>query len=632
MAGTGRVSVTKATAIGINQYDVTVKFDIALDWGGYNNYGAYYEVWCNGTYQTGTATFSIPSGGGSWVWATLGSKTFRVTMPKSGSSLTVKLNGYTNTGITPSSISATGSYTLPARTWLWTVSYNANGGTGAPSSQTKTSGQTLKLSSTKPTRTGYIFQGWATSSSGAVAYQPGASYTTNAALTLYAVWKAETYTVSYDANGGTGAPANQLKHYGLTLTLASMKPTRTNYNFLGWTTAASSTTINYSPGDTYTDNKPITLYAVWELAYTPPRISDLSVDRCTANGTLSDEGTYARIAFKWATDKNIQGVTISGKDVTNGTDAFETEEGGTGTAGSVDIIVGGWPNDPLDIDHEYSVEISVNDAQGYTKVSRIIPPLDYIIDFLAGGGGVAIGRPATLKDTLEVDYKGKFNSGIDVSGTSHFNSDIMDRYGTRINNGLSKYTGSGSAAIDPNTTVDELILTDKNAPTDAMYYIQTVFYSTKSSTANRGQYAIPYNGDGSMYHRIYNGGSWSQWRRHVNSDEMGDYVVETGITPDTYHYAKWNSGWVDLWFQGMISTAGYLTCKLPSFVKSMVMAVCTSVYMPSSSGANYAAMSLSVSSLNASNNNVVIYGRTTNNGALPNVAGRFFCYMKCKWK
>lgn len=69
------------------------------------------------------------------------------------------------------------------------VTYNANGGTGAPSAQTKWHGEVLTLSSTKPTRAGYTFQGWSTSSTGGVKYAAGARFESNAATTLYAVWK-----------------------------------------------------------------------------------------------------------------------------------------------------------------------------------------------------------------------------------------------------------------------------------------------------------------------------------------------------------------------------------------------------------------------------------------------------------
>ena len=117
----------------------------------------------------------------------------------------------------------------------YTVSYNANGGSGAPSSQTKTHDTTLRLSTQKPSRTGYDFLGWATSSSATSAqYQPGGSYTNNASVTLYAVWRAQTYTISYDANGGSGAPSNQTKTHGVNLILSSTVPYKSGYEFKGW--------------------------------------------------------------------------------------------------------------------------------------------------------------------------------------------------------------------------------------------------------------------------------------------------------------------------------------------------------------------------------------------------------------
>lgn len=162
--------------------------------------------------------------------------------------------------------------TVPALA-SYTVKYNANGGSGAPSSQTKWKDQTLKLSTTKPTRTGYTFQGWGTSTSDtSVDYAAGANYTANASITLYAIWKAITYTIKYNANGGTGAPANQTKTYGKTLTLSTTKPTRTSvddngtlttYTFKGWATSATSTSVAYQSGASYTANTAITLYAVW---------------------------------------------------------------------------------------------------------------------------------------------------------------------------------------------------------------------------------------------------------------------------------------------------------------------------------------------------------------------------------
>ncbi len=147
----------------------------------------------------------------------------------------------------------------------YTVSYNANGGSGAPGSQTKTHGVALTLSSTKPTREGYTFTGWNTKADGSgTAYASGGSYTGNASVTLYAQWKINTYTVSYNANGGTGAPGSQTKTYGVALTLSSTKPTREGYTFTGWNTKADGTGTAYASGASYTANASVTLYAQWK--------------------------------------------------------------------------------------------------------------------------------------------------------------------------------------------------------------------------------------------------------------------------------------------------------------------------------------------------------------------------------
>ena len=88
-----------------------------------------------------------------------------------------------------------------------TVNYNANGGSGAPASQDKYNTVDLTLSSTKPTRTNYIFTSWNTKSDGSgTSYQPGSKYTANESVTLYAIWKSDDTTpptCSLSANSST---------------------------------------------------------------------------------------------------------------------------------------------------------------------------------------------------------------------------------------------------------------------------------------------------------------------------------------------------------------------------------------------------------------------------------------------
>lgn len=71
------------------------------------------------------------------------------------------------------------------------------------------------------------------------------------------------YTVKFDANGGSNAPADQIKKYGKTLTLSGTVPTRPGYTFRGWGTAANSTEAAWQPGDAFRADANTTLYALW---------------------------------------------------------------------------------------------------------------------------------------------------------------------------------------------------------------------------------------------------------------------------------------------------------------------------------------------------------------------------------
>lgn len=88
----------------------------------------------------------------------------------------------------------------------------------------------------------------------------GADLYANTTFTIPAL---ASYTVSYNANGGSGAPSSQTKYYGKTLTLSSTVPTRSGYTFLGWGTSSSATSASYSAGGNYVNNSSATLYAIW---------------------------------------------------------------------------------------------------------------------------------------------------------------------------------------------------------------------------------------------------------------------------------------------------------------------------------------------------------------------------------
>ena len=182
-----------------------------------------------------------------------------------GSTVQTSTAGYNQDGTTQGTIQKK-TFTGPAYVTKYTVAYNANGGSGAPASQTKTYGTALTLRTAIPARSGYTFVRWNTKADGSgTGYAAGASYTTNAAVTLYAIWAANTYAVTYNANGGTGTTAGQTKTYGEALTLSDCGFTRDGYTFRYWNTKADGTGTTYAAGASYTANAAVTLYAIWQV-------------------------------------------------------------------------------------------------------------------------------------------------------------------------------------------------------------------------------------------------------------------------------------------------------------------------------------------------------------------------------
>lgn len=149
----------------------------------------------------------------------------------------------------------------------YVVVYMANGGEYAPMTQQKLFGIELTLTSQYPIKEGYSFEGWSTTPNGPVVYQKGNTYkySENNSLILYAVWQEKTYTIQYNANGGYAEPSPQIKKDGIPIQITLQKPIRDGYTFKGWATSSDGDIAAYSPGDMYTVESDMTLYAIWAI-------------------------------------------------------------------------------------------------------------------------------------------------------------------------------------------------------------------------------------------------------------------------------------------------------------------------------------------------------------------------------
>ena len=192
---------------------------------------------------------------------------------------------------------------------VYTIAYDANGGTGAPASQTKTYGVALTLSTTKPTRsnssagsytvtlnanggtvsttsltaartTSYSFKNWNTAANGSgTSYASGGSYTANADATLYAQWNSSTSTAA--------------------VTLPT--PTREGYVFKGWATSASATS---GMTGSYTPSGNVTLYAIWEQDQPDPDALTLTLTDAEAR-----PGETFTVTLELTNNTGIKGIS-----------------------------------------------------------------------------------------------------------------------------------------------------------------------------------------------------------------------------------------------------------------------------------------------------------------------------------
>lgn len=169
----------------------------------------------------------------------------------------------------------------------YTVTWDGNGGTPSKSSSSFHYNNALGTLPTA-TRTGYTFKGWSTSKTGTVNVSTTTKVTAN--VTYYAVWTINSYTWTFDANGGTGDTTKTLNYNATLSTLPTASRASTaanNYTFAGWfDTDASTGGTQLTTSTKCTSNK--TWYARWTAS---TRQYKLTVTAGTG-GTVSGGGTY----------------------------------------------------------------------------------------------------------------------------------------------------------------------------------------------------------------------------------------------------------------------------------------------------------------------------------------------------
>jgi uncharacterized repeat protein (TIGR02543 family) len=265
-----------------------------------------------------------------------------VTQASSGASVTLPgpntlyKTGHTFIGWSESQTAGavlTGSYTPTTRIILfpqwspnvYVVSFNANGGTGSPDSATVnfthgTSGLATSTTYNKGTlaKTGYTFGGWSATAGGTAVANP---YSPSTSLTLYAIWTAGTYAITFDSNTATsGTLANLSITAGTAKALSANTYAKTGFSFNGWNSAANGTGTPYAAGASVTFYGNTTIYAQWKpLAPGAPTVTAATAGNTTVAVTVAAatvSGTAGRVDSFTVLTYDNSGTLVSGKSCT----------------------------------------------------------------------------------------------------------------------------------------------------------------------------------------------------------------------------------------------------------------------------------------------------------------------------
>lgn len=266
--------------------------------------------------------------------------------------------------------------------------------------------------------------------------------------------------------------------------------------------------------------------------YFAPEITAFTARRCLQDGTLDDSGTYILFGIR-TTIASVDNVNAkmykivyenNGSEVTlkSGNLAEYTNSGLDYNTYSDGVT--------FSVDNSWVVRVYVYDSfnSSVPAVATVIVPTEAtFMDWRTNGKGFAFGK-VSIKDAFECAWP------------------MFDRFDTSISNGLVQY-----GDIDPNTTLEHQILTNINTPESGLWYqefwyITTLFYSTKSDSSNRVQFAMPYSYAGPCYMRYYYGGTWSAWLKN-------EIVIESG-TSGIWTYKKYASGEAECWGRVGVTT------------------------------------------------------------------------------
>lgn len=354
----------------------------------------------------------------------------------------------------------------------YTVTFDKNhaDATGIMTAQEIIEDRATPLTANSFARTGYHFTSWNTAANGSgTSYTDGQSVTNIEDTTLYAQWAVNTYTIAFDANGGTGTMTGMSMTYGVAANLTSNDFTYSGYNFVKWNTEADGSGRDYtdeqSVNNLTTENgATVTLYAQWEQAETT--VADI---------TTENYGQYVNLRTSIL---DLENVTLEGGSHPEADwRVFSKDEDGVWL-----ILADYMPNTSFDVT-TVGLQVSSNATYGVNSTNRttLINGLKGTISGKSNWNGLIAGSD------LYDGSNNLINSDIKVQGAVDLDTWVAswnEKYTPRL------YTATTASAMSDG--LNGYYVGNTENPTTTGYQVggtdKTLYFPHTSATSNNNGY------------------------------------------------------------------------------------------------------------------------------------------------
>jgi uncharacterized repeat protein (TIGR02543 family) len=425
---------------------------------------------------------------------------------------------------------------------VYTVSYDWNGGTGSSTSNDSytvgNSGITLPVVGDH-VKDGYTFSGWSESINGTLI---SGGFTPTTDTTLYAIWGTGSYTLSYDANGGTVGTSSATVLNGTSLTLPT--PTRANFVFEGWYTASTGGSLIGSAGGSHQPTQSRTAYARW----TQSSLYGLAPSALTRIGTTTASNA-SNSTFTSSNSSSSVSVTVPAGSLPNGTvvnfdlvgDFTRAQSVLTGTNSYVISLVVSWLATDGTVPNTASgkpvaLTITNSSIKSGMSVYSIVAGLVTLLGTATQDGTVSVNLTS---DPEVVVVATKPNAPTNVSASSNGNQQSIVSWSAPSSDGgsaITGYTATSNSGATCTTTTTSCTITGLALGTAYTFTVTatntlgtSVASTASSSVTTASQYVVVFNA---------NGGS---------SVSNGNFLTASTVTEPTpptktgYTFAGWSS-------------------------------------------------------------------------------------------